>query len=87
MQTSPYESQFNYYRDITRNQSYSYAFFNLSYVERRNYLRQFAQSNEIVFILDTISNEAIVNDGNGYFAHLDMDRLKLNINKDYKDER
>ena len=83
----PYESRFSNYRDITKNQSSSYAFFDLSYRERRDYLRQFAQSNEISFILDTISNEAIVNDSNGYFAHLDIDRLKMNINKDYKDEK
>lgn len=79
-----YGTKFNKYRDITTQQSQSYAFFDLSYNARRTFLRQFAQSNEINFILDTITNEAIVNDENGKFAALDLDRLKLNINKNYR---
>ena len=81
-----YGSRFNRYRDITRNQSSSYAFFDMGYAARREFLRQFAQSNEINFILDTITNEAIVNDENGYFAQLDLDRLKLNLNKNYSNK-
>jgi len=39
MNVGPYESRFSNYRDITKNQSSSYAFFDLSYRERRDYLR------------------------------------------------
>lgn len=78
-----YGTKFNKYRDITGQQSQSYAFFDLGYNARRTFLRQFAQSSEINFILDTITNEAIVNDENGKFASLDLDRLKLSFNKSY----
>jgi hypothetical protein len=37
-----YGSRFNRYRDITRNQSSSYAFFDMGYAARREFLRQFA---------------------------------------------
>jgi hypothetical protein len=80
-------SKFNRYKDITKNQASSFAFFDMSYPQRRDYLRQFACDNEINFILDTISNESIVQDENGYFAYLDMDKLKLALNKDFKDTR
>lgn len=40
----------------------------MSYVDRRDYLRSFACDNEINFILDTITNEAIVYDENGFCA-------------------
>lgn len=59
----------------------------MSYVQRRDYLRQFACDMEITFILDTVTNEAIVPDENGFFAHLDLDRLKLSINKSYNNKQ
>lgn len=37
-----YTSRFNKYKDITKNQSSSYAFFDMGYAARRDYLRQFA---------------------------------------------
>ena len=91
-QYMPYSSdlfgtKFNKYKDITKSQSSSYAFFDLSYVERRDYLRTFACDQEINFILDTITNESIVYDEHGYFASLDLDKLKLSINKSYKDKQ
>lgn len=78
-----YNSKFTKYRDITKTQSNAYAFFDMSYTQRRDYLRNFACDNEINFIIDTITNEAIVPDDNGYFASLDVDKLKLSINKSY----
>lgn len=80
-------SKFNRYKDITKNQSSAFAFFDMSYTDRRDYLRNFAQDNEINFILNTISNESIVQDKNGYFAYLDLDKLKLALNKSYNDPR
>lgn len=79
-------SKFDKYRDITKNSNQSFAFFDLSYTQRRDYLRQFACDMEIAFILDTITNEAIVPDENGFFAHLDLDKLKLSINKSYNNK-
>lgn len=79
-------SKFDKYRDITKNQTQSYAFFDMSYVQRRDYLRQFACDMEISFILDTVTNEAIVPDSNGMFAQLDLDKLKLAINKSYNNK-
>lgn len=35
-------SKFNRYKDITKNQSSAFAFFDMSYVDRRDYLRNFA---------------------------------------------
>lgn len=82
-----YNSKFVKYKDITKNQATDFAFFDLSYVQRRSYLRNFACDNEINFILDTITNEAIVQDAQGYFASLDLDRLKLSINKSYNNQK
>ena len=35
-------SKFNRYKDITKNQSSAFAFFDMSYTDRRDYLRNFA---------------------------------------------
>ena len=51
----------------------------MSYAQRVQYLRAFSQQNTIRFVLDTVADEAIVPDENGYFAQLDLDKLKLNI--------
>lgn len=42
----------------------------------------FSQQQTISFVLDTVADEAIVLDENNYFAQLDLDRLKANINAD-----
>lgn len=52
----------------------------MSYPQRVEYLRQFSQQQTIAFVLDTIADEAIVLDENNYFAHLDVDKLRSNIN-------
>ena len=80
----PYEqdiqqNEFTKYKDITKNQSESYAYFDMSYAQRVQYLRAFSQQNTIKFVLDTIADEAIVPDENNYFAYLDVDKLKLNL--------
>ena len=80
-----FSSAFAQYRDITKTNGEFVAFFNKSYPLRREYLRQFSQNGEINFVLDTIADEAIIQDENNYFAYLDMDRLKANINKNYLD--
>lgn len=73
---------FNRYKDITKNASESYAYYDLSYPQRVEYLRLFSQQQTIAFVLDTVADEAIVLDENNYFAQLDLDRLKANINAD-----
>ena len=73
---------FTKYKDITKNQSESYAYYDLSYAQRVEYLRQFAQQKTIEFVLDTIADETIVPDENNYFAYLDVDKLKSNISAD-----
>ena len=89
----PYDEEldvtpFSKYRDVTKNQSETYAYFDMSYPQRVEYLRQFSQQQTIAFVLDTIADEAIVLDENNYFAHLDIDKLKSNISaeSEYADE-
>ena len=86
----PYEQDvddniFAEYKDITKNQSESYSYFDMSYAQRVQYLRAFSQQNTIRFVLDTIADEAIVPDENNYFAQLDLDLLKSNLSADSKD--
>lgn len=83
----PYENDmqdldFIKYKDITKNSSESYAYYDLSYTQRVEYLRMFSQQQTISFVLDTIADETIVLDENNYFAHLDIDKLKMNISAD-----
>lgn len=73
------------YMDLTKESTNFIAFFDKSYPLRREYLRQFAQNAEIISVLDIISDEAIINDEQNYFAYLNIDRLKSKINKNYKD--
>lgn len=77
------QNQFAKFRDLTKNQTSNYAFYDMSYQQRRQYCQQIARDNEINFILDTITNEAIIPDENGYIAQLDLDRLKLFLNNKY----
>ena len=77
-------SSYAKYRDITKASGGFIAFFNQTYQLRRDYLRQFAKNGEITFVLDTISDEAIVPDENNYVADLDLDKLKLGVNANNK---
>lgn len=73
------ETPFTKYKDLTKNSSESIAYYDMSYPQRVEYLRMFAQQQTIAFVLDTIADEAIVPDENNYFALLDIDKLKTNI--------
>jgi hypothetical protein len=59
----------------------------MTYATRCQYCRQLARDVEINFILETICNEAIVNDENGQFAQLNLDKLKLYLNKGYDNKK
>ena len=74
--TTPFQK----YKDVTKTHSNSYAYFDLSYPQRVEYLRQFSQHRMIDHVLQVICDESIVCDTNGYFAYLDTDRLRTNIN-------
>lgn len=56
------ETPFTKYKDVTKNHSSSYAYYDLSYPQRVEYLRQFSQHRMIDFVLDTIADETIVLD-------------------------
>lgn len=75
---------FNRYKDLTKNNSQSYAFYDMTYSTRCQMCKQLARDIEINFILETICNEAIVPDENGFIAQLDLDKLKLFLNKRFK---
>jgi hypothetical protein len=53
------------------------AYFDRDYIEKRNYLRKFSLNGEIEFILDTITDEAIVYDDRNYFAQPSFIGLEL----------
>jgi len=53
------------------------AYFDKDYIEKRNYLRKFSLNGEIEFILDTISDEAIVYDDRNYFAQPSLIGLEI----------
>lgn len=78
-----YLGQYSNYIDLSKENANFIAFFDKSYPLRREYLRQFAQNSEITMVLDTICDEAIMNDDQNYFAYLNIDRLKSKINKNY----
>jgi len=52
------------------------AFFDKDYKSRREYLRRFAMNPEIEFILDTVSDEAIVFDSANYFCQPEVTKVK-----------
>jgi hypothetical protein len=58
------------------------AFFDKDYRSRREYLRKFAMNGEIEFILDTLSDEAIVYDEGNYFAKPDTTKIKEILSPD-----
>ena len=53
------QNQFAKFRDLTKNQTSNYAFYDMSYQQRRQYCQQIARDNEINFILDTIIKNTI----------------------------
>ena len=55
----------------------------MSYAQRRDFCRSLSRYGDMNFVLDTISNEAIIQDDNGYIAQLDLDKLRLFLNKDF----
>lgn len=65
------------------------AYFDKDYIEKRNYLRKFSLNGEIEFILDTITDEAVVYDDRNYFAQpsfagLDLkDKVKTKMSNHY----
>lgn len=75
---------FNRYKDLTKNPTQSYAFYDMTYTSRCQMCKQLARDIEINFILETICNEAIIPDDNGFVAQLDLDKLKLFLNKRFK---
>lgn len=62
------------------------AFFDKDYKSRREYLRKFAMNGEIEFILDTLSDEAIVYDEGNYFAKADTSKVKEILSPDKIDD-
>jgi hypothetical protein len=58
------------------------AFFDKDYKSRREYLRKFAMNGEIEFILDTLTDEAIVYDEGNYFARPDSSKVKEILSPD-----
>ena len=58
------------------------AFFDKDYKSRRDYLRKFAMNPEIEFVVDTISDEAIVYDDGNYFCTVDVSRVREIISQD-----
>lgn len=90
--TSPYdtysyneqENPFSAYADVMNNAAPAYAYYDLSYPARRDYLRLFSQNQTINSVLDTVADESIILDENNYFAQLDLDLLKLRLNANVK---
>ena len=80
-----FDNYYTKYRDISKISGEFVAFFDQSYPLRREYLRQFSQNGEINFVLETITDEAIVYNNDKYFADVDMSKLKSKLNKDFKE--
>ena len=85
--TTGTDNPFTKYKDITKNTSGSYAYYDLSYAQRRDQLRLFSQQQTISFVLDTIADEAIIQDENNYFANIDLDLLNLKLNANYRNSK
>lgn len=63
------------YDSIAGNNNFI-AFYDQTYQMRRDFLRKFALQGEIEFVLETISNEVIVNDDMHYFAYPNTKQLR-----------
>lgn len=70
--------------DIGQKKYISY--FEKDYVGKREYLRRFALNSEIEFILDTMTNEAIVYDSNNFFCYPSLNKISDVIKKEKEEE-
>ena len=75
------QNVYNTYANIAGNNEYV-AFFDKSYAARRDFLRRFALQGEIEYVLDTITNEAIVYDDFHYFAYPNTKNMTAILKKD-----
>lgn len=62
------------------------AVYDSNYITKRDFLRSFSLNDEIVEILDTISDEAIVYDDKNWFCYPDTKGLESFLNEDKKEE-
>lgn len=66
------------------------AYFDKDYLGKRDFLRKFSLNGEIEFILDTLSDEAIVQDHRNFFAYPEVgsidlnDKIKENLLENYR---
>lgn len=62
------------------------AVYDSNYITKRDFLRSFSLNDEIVEILDTISDEAIVYDDKNWFCYPDTKGLESFLSEDKKEE-
>lgn len=62
------------------------AIYDTNYISKRDFLRSFSLNDEIVEILDTISDEAIVYDDKNWFCFPDTQGLESFLNDEKKEE-
>ncbi len=62
------------------------AVYDSNYITKRDFLRSFSLNDEIVEILDTISDEAIVYDEKNWFCYPDTKGLESFLNEEKKEE-
>lgn len=62
------------------------AYFDKQYIQRRDYLRNFAMNGEIDNMVEIIADEAIVYDERNFFCKLDMQNLRRALKEDMQDE-
>lgn len=78
-------SDYSDYSNFTSNNEYI-AFFDKSYEQRRAFLKMFASDALIEQCVETIADESVVYDSNGYFATLDTKKLQAKL-KNTEDAR
>lgn len=83
--TSQIPEEYANYSTFTGNNEYI-AFFDKSYRQRRDFLKMFAADALIEQCIETIADESIVFDTNGYFATLDTNQLQSKL-KDSEETR
>ena len=69
----------NYFNPSIAGQNDYIAFFDKSYAQRVDFLRKFALQGEIDFVTDTIADDTIIYDENGYFAYPDVKQLAARL--------
>lgn len=62
------------------------AYFDKNYPQRRDYLRNFSMNGEIDFMLETITDEAIVYDDRNFFCRPSLTNLRRILKDDVQDE-